>query len=89
MPLTSTLGMVSKAMQQPRSAPTLTPCFFHSRFIVEHDLCILSIANLLGLEHDSIDLKSLTLMNQMRMLSDQERASFVLSCVVLAAVPLP
>ena len=31
MPVTSTLGMVSKAIQQTRSAPTLTPCFFHSR----------------------------------------------------------
>ena len=89
MPVTSTLGMVSKAMQQTRSAPTLTPCFFHSRFIVEHDLCTLSIANLLGLEHYSIDLKSLVEeSDEKAMRSLPGFLCPVLCCVVCGAPPL-
>ena len=88
MPVTSTLGMVSKAMQQTRSAPTLTPCFFHSRFIVEHDLCILSIANLLELEHYSIDLKSLAEESDEKAMRSGPGFLCPVLCV-LSAVPLP
>ena len=89
MPVTSTLGKDRKAIQQTRSAPTLTPRFFHSRFIVEHDLCTLSIANLLELEHYSIDLKSLAeKSDEKAMRSLPGFLCPVLCCVVCGAPPL-
>lgn len=54
VPVTSTLGMISKAGQQPRSAPTLILCF-----LGRHDFCTLSVSNMLQLENYSIYLTSL------------------------------